>query len=86
MKQFSKVMVGVSLTLLILNGCTDESPEQIKQTQDNTLEELTFTAKSFQRANGVDSRTALIMPDNENENAEFIWTTGELPRWVHMTS
>ena len=70
-------MMGVTLVFLVLNGCSDETPEQIKHIQDNTLEELTFTAKSFQRANGVDSRTALIMPDNENENAEFIWTTGD---------
>jgi len=70
-------MMGVTLVFLVLNGCSDETPEQIKHIQDNTLEELTFTAKSFQRANGVDSRTALIMPDNEYENAEFIWTTGD---------
>ena len=61
MKQLSKIMMGVTLVFLVLNGCSDETPEQIKHIQDSTLEELTFTAKSFQRANGVDSRTALNM-------------------------
>lgn len=77
MKRFSIVTMGVALTLLVLNACSDEAPEQMQHPQDDTTCELIFTAKSFQHAGDVNSRTALVMPEGNDEGAGFVWTAGD---------
>ena len=77
MKRLSSIMVGTAITLLTMNSCTNEVSEPMLPVQENDVFEYTFTTRGFERADESDSRTAMIMPENENENALAVWSKGD---------
>lgn len=77
MKRLSSIMVGTAITLLAMNGCTNEVSEPMLPVQENDVFECTFTTREFERADESDSRTAMIMPENVNDNALAVWSKGD---------
>ena len=67
-----KLFIASLLALSVLGSCSDDND---MFHGDNTSGEYIFTVNNFKRA--ADSRTAIVLPDNDIDPADFVWTAGD---------